>query len=267
VTITRTSLGDFFSALGGSMTMSFTSGSFTAPANGNMLYFPFVGEALSGVATTGTMFWTVTDTFGDSGGAHTAWAAASVVRRTSVVTGAYYEESLIYWRLVGNGASSGTITVAAKQADNSTTTTGDGYFFFYPWKLAATGTLSIDQTNNGQATSSSSTTYAMSYGSGPTGAFAGSAFQQDGSSTAGTVPTGWTSQNVDAHTAGFDVETAFLNGSTAANPSTWTGLTSSAGNRLIGATATVLETGGGGASITPPKVYVATAAVQQAANW
>jgi hypothetical protein len=240
--ITRTSLGDFFSALGGSMTMSFTSGTITAPSSGTMLYFPFAGEALSGTPTTGTMFWTVTDTFGDTGG--TAWTLGSVVKRASVVTGAYYEESLVYTRKVGTGASNGTITVSAKQADNSTTTTGDGYFFFYPWKLTATGALSVDQTNNGQAPGTGSSTYAMSYGSAPTGAFAGSLMQQDSTGTSGTVPSGWTSQNPgDGHAAGVDIETAFLNGSTAANPSTWTGLVNST-NRLIGATVTVLEAGG-----------------------
>jgi hypothetical protein len=262
--ITRTSLGDYFSALGGSMTMSFTSGTITAPASGTMLYFPFAGEALSS-GGTGTMFWTLSDTFGDTGG--TAWALASKVVRASVVVTQYYEESLIYTRLVGTGASSGTITVSAKQADNSTTTTGDGYFFFYPWKLTATGTLSVDQTNNGQAPTTSATTYAMSYGAGPTGAFAGSVMQQDGSSVSATVPSTWTSQNAaDGHAAGIDIATAFLNGSAAANPSTWTGLTSSASNRLLGATATVLESGGA-ATIKPARVYVSTAAVQQAANW
>jgi hypothetical protein len=69
--------------------------------------------------------------------------------------------------------------------------------------------------------------------------------QQDGASTSATQPSTWTSQNAgDGHAAGIDIATAFLNGSAAANPSTWTGLTSSASNRLLGATATVLETGG-----------------------
>jgi hypothetical protein len=238
-------MGDYFSALGGSMTMSFTSGTLTAPANGNIIYFPFAGEALSNVGSTGTLFWTVTDTFGDSGGAHTAWALGSKVVRASVASGQYYEESLVYWRLVGNGAANGTITVSAKQADNSTATTGDGYFFFYPWLLTASGTLSTDQNNNGQSPTTSASTYAMSYGASPTGLFAGCSFQQDGASTAATVPTSWTSQNVSGHAAGIDIETAFFNGTAASNPSTWTGCTNSAGNRLFGATLTILESGGG----------------------
>lgn len=196
----------------------------TTPLAGSTQALVVMFDGLNGTGGSTDATFTVTDTWGDTGGG--AWTRRVQAARGNVASGGYVERLEIWTRLIGTGPVSGTVTVNV--TIGASNTTSDGWLWLNLLEVVPTGGAVVIGTSTGTTgriaagpTSLTSTLLAAPAAS----SIVLLAIHGDNTSADSVEPTGYSELEKKTVTAPLHVNSAYRNGG-ASTSATWTGLDS-----------------------------------------
>lgn len=236
--ITVTDRGTAQTTVGGAITYSKASATFTASAGSVLVVAPFLYAHEGG----NTVVFAMSDTIGDVGGG--TWAQYAFSERTGTSVGNYNEAVGLWVRVVG-GSPGSSKTVTATATIGGDNTSDDGWFGLHVWEISGVQTPNPVGRTASPTFLTSVTTFNTDFGATPVSTSVCFSTLLSGEPDPGgaTVqPTGWTMSD-DIHDAGFNAELSFAYkiGSVVQSPQ-WTGLRSAASDHIQGCSVEIYAT-------------------------